>query len=230
MKSLNFPICIIDDFLDSPNLMVDYAKNQKFISDEHSKWPGERSQSLHELNPLLFNNYVLKTLQSFYNENSIIEFKAYSVFQRIGEECGAGWVHYDSGFGKNNILTSILYLSEDDQDSGTGIFELKDLEYYNIIENSMKTREIDFKNRKNSDDERIDHNNFFEESIKIKSKFNRIFMFDSRLWHSAYSFFENSKFGKRLTLTTFIESVIVRDSYGMIIDTPIPRILKNCNI
>jgi hypothetical protein len=40
------PITIIDDFLENPDLVVDFANSLEYQKDEQGRWPGKRSNHL----------------------------------------------------------------------------------------------------------------------------------------------------------------------------------------
>jgi hypothetical protein len=65
VKNYVIPTTVVDDFFDDPYLVTEFASKQSYAKDVHNQWPGERTESLHKLNPDFFANTINKFLRIF---------------------------------------------------------------------------------------------------------------------------------------------------------------------
>ena len=56
-----YPITCVDNFFDTPDDIKNYAKTLDYNYSKEGKWPGERSNHLHEIN---FNFYKISRIYS----------------------------------------------------------------------------------------------------------------------------------------------------------------------
>ena len=69
MKTIHFPITVVDDFFEYPDEVREFALQQEYFLDVENRWPGKRTKPLHEINFSLFNSTVNKVIYLFYNSN-----------------------------------------------------------------------------------------------------------------------------------------------------------------
>lgn len=205
-----FPYLIVDDFLQYPDKVVELANSVEYEYPSGFHYPGKRSDSLFNINYDFFNNIGNSILLSYGIEfdNWIAE----ASFQKIEGNYGNGWIHSDPPA----IITSIVYLSNDDGESGTSIYksnishnsfskESSDAKisfYKRISENSnsvMTKEEIEIYNN---------HQKNFDEILYVKSIYNRLFSFESYMAHGANNL--NTK--SRLILIYFFKEIQVKNN------------------
>ena len=201
MKNYIIPTTVVDDFFDDPYMVTDFAKSQTYIRDEYNQWPGERTDSIHILNPVFFSNTINKFLSIFYPNNVNVEWSGFGFFQRISDIYDQGWVHVDG-----TLVTGIVYLNEHyNRDAGTTIYQP------NILGEQMlhidkRTEAIKFPEKsKEYKNFREENEKQFDESIVLKNKFNRLVAFDSHLYHAGNDFSTDQE--DRLTMVFFLDKI-----------------------
>jgi len=211
------PVTIVDDFLENPNSIRNWALSLPFDSDPNNRWPGKRTQELSTINPNL-NRYLSNKILSLFYPKIPLDYTITNNFQLKEKFIGSGWIHQDS-----NPITCILYLSEpkDSENEGTSMFKLKHNRYFPIESPEegnlmMNYRSKHYKNNALSKEE-LDlkqeyENNAFEKTLSIPCKFNRLLCFDGTYWHSTNG--STKEINHRLTLVSFI--------YNLETDTQFP--------
>jgi hypothetical protein len=211
-----FPITIVDDFYENPELVRDFALSQTFYPST-GHYPGKRTSQLCNLNQQFFNNFCEKLFSLFYDFNTnTLEWNVETTFQKIGKlsenkesKFNVGWIHKDPV-----ILSGIIYLSEDSV--GTNI-------YYPIDPNGnyndlhRKERDIFYSGGDVDEDEYsksiTEINSKFQESVRIDGKFNRLVLFEGGVYHGVPSFYCNNEY--RLTQVFFVYKIdVVGDDMG----------------
>jgi len=197
------PTLIIDNFFKNPEKIIDICKSCSFTPDPNGQWPGVRSDSLDKINFDLFNLFHKKIFALIYpNFYEKIYFNAGTFFQKVDgkSRSNEGWVHDDL-----SQFTAILYLSEH-TDCGTSLWEPKTFgsqlhteKKHKAYLNKISTKEeISFLK---------ENNNLFNKTLTIQSKFNRLLVFDSKIYHSADKFYDTKCNGDRTTLISFVDNV-----------------------
>ena len=74
------------------------------------------------------------------------------------------------------------------------------------------------------------HNEYFDENIFVKGKFNRLVLFDARVWHGALGYYGTNDDDTRMTIVTQLHSVLATDSSGRSVSLPIPRSKRSSEI
>ena len=196
------PTIILDNFFKYPEKIIEFSKTLQYEECSDGAWPGKRSKNLCEISQDLFNKINLQMLSLIYPlKNHLISFEARTTFQKISNLYKQnGWIHTDDDY----MFTFIVYLS-DHLECGTSIFEPKNT--LSKLINCDKKEESYLKKNFNDDTFLLENNSQFEETIKIKSRFNRIIGFDSFQIHAAQNFFENGIEEDRLTLISFISNI-----------------------
>lgn len=199
-----WPTICVDNFFDDPDKVFRFANSLKYTSDSEGRWPGERSDLLHNIDVNFFQYFGKKVLSILYPMQQEINFSLSLTFQRISKKyINEGWVHEDNA--NLNEFTSIVYLSKH-KECGTSLFDSKKIYSYPInkvhknnmyLKDSFEEKNIYLK----------ENNNQFEETLSIKSKYNRLIMFDSSQLHAAQKFTENTIEEDRLTLIGFFQNI-----------------------
>ena len=195
------PTLVFDNFFKNPKFIVDYAKKLEYKPAEKGEWPGGRSEFLHVLDETLFKEVTSKIIKLIWPSTyQDVYFTAKSMFQTISSDyVNEGWIHRDP-----DILTAIIYLSKHEE-CGTSIFEQKSSNFIINIENKKEAYLT--KNFKKEKKFLKENNNNFRETISVKSKYNRIMIFDSLHLHGAKNFCEKDIDEDRLTLVTFFTKI-----------------------
>ena len=212
MKTKLFPTIIVDDFLDNPDELINFSKNLDFYYDEKYLWPGIRTRPLYEIDKDLFIFLGNKILYSYGLEK--FEYNAEAEFQLVNKNYYSGWIHRDSP----RVLTSIIYLNKKGNiNSGTSLY--KPIENYEKMQSNV---DIIFKCRRNFIKNMAENDNyiitkkekdalkwqheFYEEVLNVKNLYNRMFTFESGIWHSANEY-PNETMEPRLTLVYFFFNI-----------------------
>jgi len=185
-----FPTIFVNNFLDNPEDVLEYAKTLEYTNDGRS--PGKRSTPLHEVNYDLYNTLNFKILSLLFPSNyKTISYEGSGVFQWVPSGLrGDGWVHSDT----LAQLTAIIYLSKD-VNAGTEIYVPnttrvdkinlntdEKYEYFKTIDNPNNAGQI-------SEDQcvknRDDWNNRFKKVASFSGEYNSLVAFDSFHYHAA---------------------------------------------
>jgi hypothetical protein len=197
---MNWPLVCVDNFFDDPSKIVEYADTLEYQAE---KWnPGIRTPSLHVINNDFFVWVNKKILALFYpNQIDYISWTAHTCFVKVPPNLyHDGWVHTDQA-----EFTAIIYLS-DLKNCGTTIFD--PITSYTSLKNTDAKISY-FKDQTSQTDvaeKKLENNENFEESIIIKSKFNRLVIFDSSRLHAAVPYISDSH-EQRLTMITNMKMV-----------------------
>jgi hypothetical protein len=217
MKTLHFPITVVDDFFEYPDAVREFALQQEYLPDPNNKWPGKRSKPLHELNLALFSNTVNKVFSLFFNLNKTkISWNTNVCFQKVNSKYQEGWVHTDE-----NICTGIIYLSKSENKCGTTIYRPID-----PINASIKNADKKIESFNNTDlipntnDFRLENNKQFRSTVTIQEEYNRLVLFDGHLLHSANEFYGDEDDSARLTLVFFVKQIHIHEEDAVF---PVPR-------
>jgi hypothetical protein len=212
MKTMHFPITVVDDFFDYPDQVRDFALKQTYACSEDNRWPGKRSKELSVLNPALFNLTLSKIVSLFYNlEQTEVAWVSNAQFQlvdgRYNDGAGASWVHID-----RNIATAIIYLSKSGNKSGTTIYRPIDPLTASLC--NLDKKEKSFENPelvREVKDYKLANNNQFRPSVTVEEEYNRLVLFDGHLFHGANEFYGEQDDDSRLTLIFFITQLNIKE-------------------
>ena len=227
-----FPITIVDDFYENPELVRDFALSQKFYPSIGS-YPGQRTKQISDLNKNFFDNFCSKIVSLFYDLNTArVEWNVETTFQKIGRlsknkesKFNEGWIHYDP-----HVISGIIYLSN--ESVGTNIYYPIDPEN---AEHPQHERDIFYSGEDISEEEYsksiTENNSKFEESIRISGKFNRLVLFEGGVWHGVPSFYCGKEerltqvffFHKFNPLHTPVYTELVNDTNYPIIRSRLPQ-------
>jgi hypothetical protein len=217
MKTLHFPITVVDDFFEYPDAVREFALQQEYLPDPENKWPGKRSKPLHQIEFILFNSVINKFLSLFYNlDKTNILWNANAHFQKVNSKYQEGWIHTD-----NNICTGIIYLSKSKNKCGTTIYKPID-----PVSASIKNIDKKIESFSNTDlleenkNYLLDNNKQFRPTVTIQEEYNRLVLFDGHLLHSANEFYGDEDDSARLTLVFFIRQIHIHEEDAVF---PVPR-------
>jgi len=205
MKTLHFPVTVVDDFFSCPHEVRKFALQQEYFLDAENRWPGKRTKSLHELHPALYNATIGKVFSLFYDLNKLeTQWYVDARFQLIDKEYEEGWIHRDTEY----LATGIIYLSDQICNSGTTIYRPVDSLNTSIKHNDKKQKSFsdttlipEFK------DFRLENNKQFRPTITVENEYNRLVLFDGHLYHSANNFYGEEAESNRLTLVFFVQKL-----------------------
>jgi hypothetical protein len=221
----SYPITILDNFLESPNDIRNFALRQNYIanidnnSTSDSVYPGLRSDELDKLYPELYNELVSKIFSVFHNLNyEQIKVDVSSVFQLINSNWEHGWVHRD-----NCIFAGILYLNGDSTaNSGTIFYEPNETFDVKKFQNYQKVKQTFYKQNELTDwynKDKDDCLSMFSESIVVNNRFNRLVLFGNEYYHSAGNFFGTDEKDSRLTIAFFVNSIDIKNGFYPLVRT-----------
>lgn len=211
-----FPILCIDNFYENPDKIREYALSLEYSHIE-GNYPGERTDFLHLINENFVNEAtkkIIALLSNFNYEWEETSWQVQSHFQKIlpfsdskDDIINCGWPHQDGTFIDGNFVVCVIYLNDSKNvDSGTEFFKLKEEE--NIDNIDYSPRNI-FYNNGDTDlseyrEEIIEMRKKFIKTLEVKSIYNRMILFDGRIYHCASNFFVE-KGEMRLTQVFFIK-------------------------
>lgn len=209
-----FPTLIVDNFFNDPNSIANYAKELEFFYPEEKNFPGRRTSCLSQINNELFL-MICGNILKCYLPGASFKYTAQCRFQLIENNYNEGWVHRDPC-----VLTSIIYLTpESNLNSGTSLYKPKK-EWYSAINSDEKSSFFEkvFENPNymmNEDEKKslMQNNDLFEETLNVKSVFNRMVSFESKIFHRANDY---KSVDPRLTLIVFFREIhIEKNNYPL---------------
>jgi hypothetical protein len=127
-----FPTIVCDNFFSDVDTVRNFGLSLKFFPSSGS-FPGERSDDLSKLNPVLGRAFLQKIFSLYWNDPSKITCDAARIkFQKIPSFSkketdfrNQGWIHQDKVVNRNK-LAGVIYLTPNPRlDTGTSIFRPK---------------------------------------------------------------------------------------------------------
>jgi hypothetical protein len=206
------PVTVLDNFFDEPDKVRRWALQQEYLPDSKGRWPGLRSNYIHELDDSFFQLTCRKFFSQFYElREEQIEWNVSMNFQIVHEGYDSGWIHSDQ---ETSQVTGIIYLTPNSNlNGGTSIYRQK----ANVLQHAHRNtqyKEDSYLNKmsiENAKQYKKEHNSQFEETIRISNIYNRLIAFDSHLHHAAQDFFGEGQ-DSRLTLVFFVNKLFVNNS------------------
>lgn len=216
---INFPATCVDNFFDDPDKIREWGLSLPKEKDPDGRWPGKRSDQLHEVDDAFNQKLVAKIGLAFYGWESMdkvtwnesdISFQL--VESHKHENCNKGLIHMDANSKDEVGIAGLIYLTPNaNLNSGTSIYKLKENHNFtkedgkNILKlkkdlylnDSVDEKEWDKMIEKNYSD--------FDETIRFNNMYNRLICYDTFSWHSAMS--TNAGIEDRLTLVFFIRGI-----------------------
>jgi hypothetical protein len=203
---MNFPSICVDNFYPDPERVRQFAMSQKYFQSEDGKWPGKRSDLLHEINSDLFNQFSNKLFSIFYDfRHTNVSWEIESTFQLIDSLSDVedsiknkGWVHTDEASG---VLAGVIYLSPNAKlQTGTSVYTQVDKTKLDMT--NVKQKFYLNKTDENYDEILMKHNSGFIETIRYNNVYNRLVMWDGSQWHGVNSYYSPNE--PRLTQVFFV--------------------------
>jgi hypothetical protein len=200
-----WPTICIDDFFEDPLSVKNFADTLNFKKNPEGRWPGERTEFLHNINNEFFNFTTKKVMSILFPMNyKKLTWKASQMFQRINGNIynNFGWVHTD-----HEEFTSIIFLSNHKQ-CGTSLFKKKKI-MSKVINSEFKQEYYKNTEKIKTEEEKYlkENNDQFEKTLTLNSRFNRLILFDSSNFHAAEKYGEEKINEDRLTLITFFTDI-----------------------
>lgn len=210
-----FPVTIVDDFFDFPDLVREFALNQEFYKNEDGRWPGSRTDLLGDINQDLFQKFSERLLKLFFNlEKNRLSWVIEVQFQKVPcfddnpkSSFNVGWIHSDPC-----IFSGVIYLNKNfPKNTGTNIYKIKDDVVDLDINQDEKFVFYSGKDISEKDyTEGINRNNDqFEEIIRVENVYNRLVLFEGGQYHGVPSFYTKD-LEDRLTLVFFVKELEVK--------------------
>jgi hypothetical protein len=211
-----FPVTIVDDFFEFPDLVRDFALKQDFYKNGDGRWPGSRTNLLSDIDYDFFDKFSEKLLKLFFNFNTCeLSWNIDSQFQRVScfnenpnSSFNMGWIHSDSC-----IFSGVIYLNKDfPRNTGTNIYRIK-----NNIDNLNENQDEKFIFYSGEDISEKDYtegikrnNDQFEEIIRVENIYNRLVLFEGGQYHGVPSFYTGN-LEDRLTLVFFVNNLNINN-------------------
>lgn len=200
------PYTVVDNFFSDPDAIREFALSLNFSPQPEGRWPGERTQNLHEIDPRFFRQLMEKISYIFADRTpkDFLEYSCGATFQKISADYNKGWVHADDPAS----LTCIVYLTpQGNINTGTSFFKLKngvlpDWKYEEV----KRKGTLDPSYRKSAEyNNALNYNNDqFEETMRVGGNYNRFIAFDSPEYHAANDFNTDEE---RLTMVLFFDKL-----------------------
>jgi len=208
-----FPVTIVDNFYENPDLVREYALSLSYQSSKTGKYPGSRTKLLSIQNERFSRIFSKKLFSLFFDyETTKLAWNVETTFQKINsfseEEKNiknSGWIHADD----DTVFAGVVYLNPDPKPNwGTSIYTLKPNEIDDCLQktkflhysNSPDFNEIEHEKEKNF------NNNKFVESIRVENVYNRIIIFEGGVYHGVPSYYSNDD-EPRLTQVFFVKNL-----------------------
>jgi hypothetical protein len=210
-----YPITVVDNFFKDPDKVREFALKQIFKTNkertdggENILYPGSRTDPLHIIDIDFYFEFTSKLSSIFHTgHEQRVNWEVYACFQLVPKNWNDGWIHVDG----LNPCAGVIYLTPNAPlNSGTSIYKtnsLFDAERYEelqITKNSFYQKNI---KSIRYDEERIECNSMFDETIKVNNLYNRCVMFNGNEYHGADTFFGSDSEDSRLTLVYFLSKV-----------------------
>ena len=215
----NFHTICVDNFFDDPDKIREWGLGLSKQKDPEGKWPGKRSDQLHEVDDAFNQKLIAKIGLAFYgweSMNKVTWNESDISFQLVEshkhENCNKGLIHMDANSKDEVGIAGLIYLTPNaNLNSGTSIYKLK--ENHNFTKEDgksiLKLKEDLYLNDSVDEkkwDKMIEKNySDFDETIRFNNIYNRLICYDTFSWHSAMS--TNAGVDDRLTLVFFIRGI-----------------------
>ena len=199
------PTKIIDNFFETPAGWRAFALDQNFERSMDGTWPGERTNSLDQLDMDMFEIFAKKLLDNLPEFIGFTNLRA--SFHIIDETFGKGWVHDDD---PTLNVVGVVYLNKNPPlDSGTTLYNDQydpDADQYReLFKQDVLSTNIETRNKLSS--ARDEQRSKFRPNMIIENVYNRCIVYDPRTWHSPNNFFGKTREDARLTLVFFAQGV-----------------------
>ena len=181
--------------------IVEYAKSLPY---EPCQNPGKRTRCLSELDQDFFFWINKKILSVLYPMNyRDMAYQATTAFGSVPPNLEHdGWVHEDTC-----EFSALIYLTKQ-ENCGTTVYTPKQ-QHLKTLESQDKKAQYYWDNN-NTDgvaEQKEKNNSRYDESIIVKSKYNRLVLFDAKMSHAAQPYMSETSTEHRLALHSFFNSI-----------------------
>ncbi len=187
---MNNLISVFDDFYDNPEIVRDYALKREY--SVVGNYPGKRDRDNSLLNEYSANNHnlgVKKFFESYFGRTVSGWDGSYNgAFQYVTSD-ETTWIHKDSSHHFSHAALIFLHPSPPPGDYGTSFFKHKSSDTYMSTGDDLVDDEIMNDGNDNTKWSLVDY---------IGYKYNRLVIYDSRLWHAANNYFGDTLKNSRL--------------------------------
>jgi hypothetical protein len=216
IESAEFFPAVVDNFFSEPDIIRKWVNDLPMQKTLEGQWPGYRSPALHTIDSHFSNTLILKALSTYFNlryenftwEDSNVSFSVIEPYDTNKDSSkNKGWVHIDT----NSDVAGVIYLTPNaDLNSGTSLYQPKpefekDISFFKQYEE----KKAFYGDGKISDKDYItaieNFNNKFTETVNVKNVYNRMIIYDSRIFHKANNFITGDT--NRLTLVFFVKGL-----------------------
>ena len=199
-----FPLTIVDDFFPDVKHVLDLAKKIEYQDLGSTPFPGKISKDVDKQ----LHDWVERKILSIFWDTPILQKYVESQvdFQKIEPS-----LNYNYGLIHHEVdpkCAVVVYLNDNPTpDSGTSFYKLKD-EYQYYDENCSEYIEYIKETTsfhggvKSSNYERIveNHQNKFEEIMRVQPKQNRMILYSPEVWHAQTSYGNDTRYTLRCFL------------------------------
>jgi len=214
-----FPITIVDNFYETPNLVRNFALSCDWTKTDGA-WPGQRTQQLSVIDSDFFNLFSSKLISLFYDfDKSAVEWSIDTSFQKVScfsskkeDIKNDGWIHAD-----NCIFSGVIYLNPNPKPGwGTSIYSLKpgeekelqqELKFDHYLGKEIDEKEYELQKRSNNDK--------FVETVRINNVYNRLILFEGGEYHGVPTFYSDES-EERLTQVFFVNALNSQGHYPIV--------------
>lgn len=200
-------VLIIDNFLEIPTIVRQWAINQEYYTakqfsemyGKHTDWPGKRTKHVSDLDQMYANVVLSKIANIATNHYGLKNISIRSYFQISTKEDGDSWIHQD-----NNVkLAAVLYLNVDAPvNSGTTLYDCKDPAQWESFMRDQEGYNI-LKSINRFDNKHL-YDSLFEPRDIIGNKFNRLVLYPGTEYHKSNDYFGDSAQNGRLIQVFFV--------------------------
>jgi hypothetical protein len=218
-----FPNIIVDNFFDYPDKVREFALAQTYYKDTEHRWPGLRTDPIHEINLSLFHAIMDKIFSLMLDLRvDPAQYNCDLRLQKTDASHKGGWIHVD---GSECVAAFVIYLSPDaDVAEGTSLYEIKDpISHIATVGMHIDRKKESFADSSliaETEKYRIEANSQYRETMFVGNVYNRMFLFDGTYPHGVKDFISSSS-NPRLTLIGFLSNTNASQS-------PIQRMRAIC--
>jgi len=216
-----FPVTIVDDFYENPDLIRNFALSLPYFKTTDGRWPGSRTELLHNINSNFFETFNRKLFSLFYDlKTTQLEWEVETTFQLIDSFSSDkdnikndGWIHWD----KECCFSGVIYLNPNPKPNwGTSVYKLKPNEVYDDTHRTkfLHYSKSDKFNEQEYEIEKKCNNNKFIETVRVENVYNRLILFESGVFHGVPSFYSDDE--SRLTQVFFVKYLSSSDLYPIL--------------
>lgn len=194
---------VIDSFLDESMYAREFGLQTPLLVKTSKDGPirrGLRSEYLHHIFPRLYSEIVWKVSDVVGINSDNFEFRTR---YQITNGTWRPWVHKDKSF-----VTVLIYLNiVTPQNSGTSLYLPRSISENKLVcyteDKNFGNGDLNYRSSEEYEAKRLENNSHFRCDVSVENVFNRAVFIPNGRYHSADSFFGNSKYDSRMTIACF---------------------------